>query len=105
MWSPLRELPSQATWAVILSLPVGAARIACTFRVCAVRQRGFMSIALRSFCLGATLAALLAGCSGSSKSPTDENARPASAPNGASDTGAAADAEKVVNVYNWSDYI
>jgi putrescine transport system substrate-binding protein len=64
-----------------------------------------MSIALRSFCLGATLAALLAGCSGSTKSPTDENAKPASAPNGAAAPGAAADVEKVVNVYNWSDYI
>jgi putrescine transport system substrate-binding protein len=59
--------------------------------------RGFMSTALRSLCLGAVLAAVFAGCSGSSKPPADESAKPTST--------SGADAEKVVNVYNWSDYI
>jgi putrescine transport system substrate-binding protein len=63
-----------------------------------------MSTALRSFCLGAVLATLFAGCSGSSKSPSDESAKPAS-PAVTSASGAPMDAEKVVNVYNWSDYI
>jgi putrescine transport system substrate-binding protein len=61
-----------------------------------------MSIALRSFCIGAALAALFAGCSGSSKSPTDDSPTPAA---GTTASGAPTDGEKVVNVYNWSDYI
>ena len=71
-----------------------------------------MSTALRSFCLGAVLATLLAGCSGGSKSPSDESAKPAAGPAATSASGggpatdaAPMDAEKVVNVYNWSDYI
>jgi len=65
-----------------------------------------MSTALRSFCLGAVLATLLAGCSGGSKSPSDESAKPAAGPAATSASGGpATDAEKVVNVYNWSDYI
>jgi putrescine transport system substrate-binding protein len=67
-----------------------------------------MSTALRSSFTGAVLAAMLAGCSGGSKSPSDDSARPA--PSGpasttTSSTPGATDAEKVVNVYNWSDYI
>jgi len=61
-----------------------------------------MSTALRSLCLSAVFAAMLAGCSGGSK-PPDENAKPVSTATTAS--GAPMDAEKVVNVYNWSDYI
>ena len=68
-----------------------------------------MSTALRSLCLSAVLAALFAGCSGSSKPPTDESAKPAaSAPAAAASASGESipmDAEKVVNVYNWSDYI
>jgi putrescine transport system substrate-binding protein len=66
-----------------------------------------MSTALRSFCIGAVLAALFAGCSGGSKSPSDDSAKPASGPASTttSSTPGAQDAEKVVNVYNWSDYI
>ena len=66
-----------------------------------------MSTALRSFCIGAVLAALFAGCSGGSKSPSDDSARPAAGPASTttSSTPGAQDAEKVVNVYNWSDYI
>jgi len=64
-----------------------------------------MSTALRSFCLGAVLATLFAGCSGSSKSPSDDSAKPTAAPAVTSASGAPMDAEKVVNVYNWSDYI
>jgi putrescine transport system substrate-binding protein len=60
-----------------------------------------MSTALRSLFLGAFLAALFTGCSGSSKPPVDESAKPAAT----SASGAPMDAEKVVNVYNWSDYI
>ena len=47
---------------------------------------------------------MLAGCSGGSK-PPDENAKPASAPGATTASGAPMDADKVVNVYNWSDYI
>src|SRR3984893_6498040 len=61
-----------------------------------------MRIGLRSLCVGAALAALSAGCSGSSKSPTDDSATPAA---GTTASGAPTDGEKVVNVYNWSDYI
>jgi len=65
-----------------------------------------MSTVLRSLGLSAVLAAVLAGCSGSSKSPTDESAKATSAP---AATAAAAEpspeADKVLNVYNWSDYI
>jgi putrescine transport system substrate-binding protein len=67
-----------------------------------------MSTALRSLCLSAVLAALFAGCSGSSKPPTDESAKPAPATAGSTAAAGATapmDAEKVVNVYNWSDYI
>jgi putrescine transport system substrate-binding protein len=66
-----------------------------------------MSTALRSFFIGAVLAAMLAGCSGGSKSSSDDSAKPASgpAPTTTSSTPGAMDAEKVVNVYNWSDYI
>jgi putrescine transport system substrate-binding protein len=64
-----------------------------------------MITALRSLCFGAVLAAMIAGCSGSSKSPADESPKPASAPATTSASGAPTDAEKVVNVYNWSDYI
>jgi putrescine transport system substrate-binding protein len=65
-----------------------------------------MSTALRSFCLGAVLATLFAGCSGSSKSPSDDSAKPAAAPAAASAaSGTPMDQDKVVNVYNWSDYI
>jgi putrescine transport system substrate-binding protein len=66
-----------------------------------------MSTALRSFCIGAVLAALFAGCSGGSKSPSDDSAKPAAGPASTttSSTPGAQDAEKVVNVYNWSDYI
>jgi putrescine transport system substrate-binding protein len=66
-----------------------------------------MSTALRSFCLGAVLATLFAGCSGSSKSPSDDSAKPAAAPAAATSaaSGTPMDADKVVNVYNWSDYI
>ena len=60
-----------------------------------------MSTALRSLCLGAVLAAALAGCSGGAKSPPDANAKPAAT----TASGQPMDAEKVVNVYNWSDYI
>jgi putrescine transport system substrate-binding protein len=58
-----------------------------------------MSTALRSFCLGAVLAAALAGCSGSPNSPADANAKPTSTTTGQPES------DKVVNVYNWSDYI
>ena len=66
-----------------------------------------MSTALRSFCFGAVLAAMLAGCSGGSKSSSDDSAKPADGPASTttSSTAGATDAEKVVNVYNWSDYI
>ena len=66
-----------------------------------------MSTALRSFCIGAVLAALFAGCSGGSKSPSDDSAKPAAGPASTttSSTPGAQDADKVVNVYNWSDYI
>ena len=66
-----------------------------------------MSTALRSFCFGAVLAAMLAGCSGGSKSSSDDSAKPADGPASTttSSTPGATDAEKVVNVYNWSDYI
>jgi putrescine transport system substrate-binding protein len=64
-----------------------------------------MSTALRSFCLGAVLATLLAGCSGGSKSPSDQSAQPASGSAATAASGAPMDADKVVNVYNWSDYI
>ena len=66
-----------------------------------------MSTALRSFCIGAVLAALFAGCSGGSKSPSDDSAKPAAGPASTttSNTPGAQDADKVVNVYNWSDYI
>ena len=65
-----------------------------------------MSTVLRSLCLSAVLAAVLAGCSGSSKPPAAENAKATSAP--AATSGSAEpspDADKVLNVYNWSDYI
>ena len=65
-----------------------------------------MSTVLRSLCLSAVLAAVLAGCSGSSKPPADENAKATSAP---PETSASAERsperDKVLNVYNWSDYI
>ena len=51
---------------------------------------------------------MLSGCSGGSKSPSDDSARPAAsgpASTTTSSTPGATDAEKVVNVYNWSDYI
>ena len=66
-----------------------------------------MSTALRSILFGAVLAAALAGCSGGAKSPSDDSAKPASGPASTttSSTPGAMDAEKVVNVYNWSDYI
>jgi putrescine transport system substrate-binding protein len=64
-----------------------------------------MSIALRSLLLGAVVAALLAGCSGGSKSSSDDNAKPTATPAGKTASGEPIDAEKVVNVYNWSDYI
>ena len=70
-----------------------------------------MSTALRSIYLGAVLAAMLAGCSGGSKSssPSDNSAPPAvvtgKPSTTTSSTPGATDAEKVVNVYNWSDYI
>ena len=66
-----------------------------------------MSTALRSlsFLFGAILA-LLAGCSGGSKSQTDESAKPATAaPAATTASGEPMDKDKVVNVYNWSDYI
>src|SRR5246127_1241206 len=64
-----------------------------------------MSTALRSLCLSVVLAAICAGCSGSSK-PPDESAKPTSTPAAVSASGEPQpDAEKVVNVYNWSDYI
>ena len=66
-----------------------------------------MSTALRSlsFLFGAILA-LLAGCSGGSKSQTDESAKPATAATAATTaSGEPMDKDKVVNVYNWSDYI
>jgi len=67
-----------------------------------------MSTALRSSFIGAVLAAMLAGCSGGSKSPSDDSAKPAAsgpASTTTSSTPGTPDAEKVVNVYNWSDYI
>ena len=64
-----------------------------------------MSTALRSLCLGAALATLFAGCSGSSKSPSDDGAKSAAAQAVTSGSAAPTDADKVVNVYNWSDYI
>jgi putrescine transport system substrate-binding protein len=65
-----------------------------------------MSTALRSLCFGAVLATLLAGCSGGSKSPSDESAKPATAgPAATTASGEPIDKDKVVNVYNWSDYI
>jgi putrescine transport system substrate-binding protein len=51
---------------------------------------------------------MLAGCSGGSKTPSDDSAKPAAsgpASTTTSSTPGAQDAEKVVNVYNWSDYI
>ncbi len=63
-----------------------------------------MSTALRSLCLGVVLAALFAGCSGSSKSPSDASTKAAAAA-ATTASGEPMDAEKVVNVYNWSDYI
>jgi putrescine transport system substrate-binding protein len=51
--------------------------------------------------LGACLAAVLAGCSGSSQGPPGPTGGAAQA----TGAGARADAEKVLNVYNWSDYI
>ena len=66
-----------------------------------------MSTALRSLYIGAVLAAMLAGCSGGSKSPSDDSAKPAGGPASTttSSTPGTPDADKVVNVYNWSDYI
>jgi putrescine transport system substrate-binding protein len=66
-----------------------------------------MSTALRSLCFSAVLATLLAGCSGGSKSPTDENTKPPTAGPAPATTasGEPMDKDKVVNVYNWSDYI
>jgi putrescine transport system substrate-binding protein len=67
-----------------------------------------MSTALRSICIGAVLAALFAGCSGGSKSPSSsDSAKAAEGPASrtTSSTPGAQDADKVVNVYNWSDYI
>src|SRR6201985_572290 len=58
-----------------------------------------MSTALRSFCLSAVLAAALAGCSGSPNSSADANAKPTPTTTGQPES------DKVVNVYNWSDYI
>ena len=59
---------------------------------------------LRSGLLAASIAALLVACGGS---PPAEQAPAAPAPESAPTAGAALDTddEKVVNVYNWSDYI
>jgi putrescine transport system substrate-binding protein len=64
-----------------------------------------MTTVLRSLCLSAVLATVLAGCSGSSKPPPDESAKPASTAAATAASGAPMDSDKVVNVYNWSDYI
>jgi putrescine transport system substrate-binding protein len=65
-----------------------------------------MSTALRSFCLSAVLAAAFAGCSGSPNPPADQSAPPTSTTGAPTAPGEPPpDAEKVVNVYNWSDYI
>jgi putrescine transport system substrate-binding protein len=64
-----------------------------------------MTTVLRSLCLSAVLATVLAGCSGSSKPPPDESTKTASTAAATSASGAPTDADKVVNVYNWSDYI
>ncbi len=59
-----------------------------------------MTSSLRSICLGAVLAALLGGCGGASPPPAPPGANPAG---GAPP--APREEEKVLNVYNWSDYI
>jgi putrescine transport system substrate-binding protein len=65
-----------------------------------------MSTGFRTLCLGASLVALFAGCSGSSKPPPGPVESSAPPPATATLPGAPqTDAEKVVNVYNWSDYI
>src|ERR1700720_441224 len=51
-----------------------------------------------ALCLGAAASIVLAGCSGGAKAPAPEGGNaPAAA--------AAGEEEKVLNVYNWSDYI
>jgi hypothetical protein len=58
-----------------------------------------MITAFRSLSLSAWLALALTACSGGLKPPSDRGSD-ASAVSGAS-----LDSEKVLNVYNWSDYI
>jgi putrescine transport system substrate-binding protein len=58
------------------------------------------SWAFLSWCLGASLAVLLTACSGGSSSGATQPATP-----GAVATPGGMDADKVLNVYNWSDYI
>jgi|KBSSwiStaDraftv2_1062776.scaffolds.fasta_scaffold07416_2 putrescine transport system substrate-binding protein len=50
---------------------------------------------LRALCLGAAASVILAGCGGGAKAPAP----------GASGAKAGGEEEKVLNVYNWSDYI
>jgi len=50
---------------------------------------------LRALCLGAAASVILAGCGGGAKAPAP----------GASAAKAGGEEEKVLNVYNWSDYI
>jgi putrescine transport system substrate-binding protein len=56
---------------------------------------------LGALCLGAAACVVLAGCGGGAKSPAPEGG---TAPT-ASTAGAGGEEDKVLNVYNWSDYI
>jgi putrescine transport system substrate-binding protein len=53
--------------------------------------------------LAACLVLAITGCSGGSKPPPDRGSDAGAAPSATA--GAASDAEKVLNVYNWSDFI
>jgi putrescine transport system substrate-binding protein len=58
---------------------------------------------LRSLGLGACLALAITSCSGGSKPPPGRVSDASAAPSAA--TGISLDSEKVLNVYNWSDFI
>ena len=68
-------------------------------RTMRVQVRGFIITAFRSLSLSAWLALALTTCSGGSKPPSDRDSDASAA------SGASLDSEKVLNVYNWSDYI
>jgi putrescine transport system substrate-binding protein len=62
-----------------------------------------MKTAIHSLALGACLMLAITGCSGGSKPPPNRGSDAGAAPSATG--GAAIDAEKVLNVYNWSDFI